>query len=88
MLLRLLARAPARSFEIAIRSALGAGRGRLVRQLLIESGALALLGGILGVFLALGFQKVILGYMGPDLPGAGVPELSWPTLITAAGLAG
>jgi putative ABC transport system permease protein len=74
-----LARGTARRREMAIRVALGAGRGRLIRLLLTESLMLSVAGGVAGVWLALGGIS-LLKYLGSTLPRVDIATISFPRL--------
>jgi predicted permease len=79
-----LARAAGRARELAIRTVLGAGRGRLARQLLTESVLIAAAGGVAGLALAQLLVRVMLAYANNVLPRAGEIGLSAPVLLFAA----
>ncbi len=77
----LLARGASRQRELAVRGALGASRGVIVRQFLTESVLLAAVGGVVGVALAAGLLKAIMALM-PEytLPSEADVRLSLPVL--------
>lgn len=82
----LLARGAQRRAEFAMRAALGAGRTRLLRQLLTESLLLAVFGGALGMFVAkLGVQAV-MALSPPDLPRLGAIRLDGAVFAFGIGL--
>jgi predicted permease len=80
----LLARSTGRTREFAIRAALGAGQGRLIRQLLTESILLALAGGGLGLLLAQWATRAVLALLPAELPRAAEIRLDAHVLIFTA----
>ncbi len=81
----LLARAAAREKEMALRAALGAGRWRITRQLLTESGLLSLIGAALGLLFAKGLLRVVVALAGDSLPRAAEISLD-PRVLLFSGL--
>jgi putative ABC transport system permease protein len=77
----LLARAAARQREFAIRASIGAGRGRIARQLLTESVLLSLLGGILGLLIAVWSIGPLLHIAPQDIPRLADTEVDRDVLL-------
>lgn len=82
----MLARGLAREKEIAIRAAMGAGRGRIVRQLLTESALIATLGGACGVLLAGWTLSAVLAFAPSDLPRMDQVGLNGRVLLFSIGV--
>jgi predicted permease len=83
----LLSRAAARRKEIALRTALGAGRRRVVRQLLTESVLLAFAGGALGVLLGGSALSIFKSVLPPSTPGLAAASVDWQVAAGIAALA-
>lgn len=80
-----IARASARGRELAVRAAVGAGRWRLIRQFLVESLLLALVGGLLGICIAYGFIGALKTWIPPNLlPPEAVVRLDVRVLLFTA----
>jgi predicted permease len=82
----LLARAAGRTREIALRAALGAGRGRVVRQLLTESCVLAGVAGVAGLLLAWTLVQALAALAPVNLPRLDEVRMDTPVLLFAVGL--
>ena len=83
----LLVRATKREREIAVRAALGAGRGRIVRQLLIESTLVSFLGGALGLLLAAWASGILTRMFPPETLGISRAGINVVVLLFAAAVA-
>jgi putative ABC transport system permease protein len=82
----LLARAATRRREVAVRQALGARPGRLMRQLLTESVLLGILGGVAGLALGAALLRLLLAMLPENLPRLKGVELDAPVLLFTAGI--
>jgi putative ABC transport system permease protein len=76
--------ADARRQDMAVRAALGASRGRLVRQLAVEHGMLALAGGVAGLAIAAAGIRAVVAIRPANLPRAGDLALDWSTVAVLA----
>ena len=83
----LLARAAARESEMAVRTALGAGRGRLVRQLLTESVMLGLLGAGFGLLFAVWGVEILIGMQPQGIPRLDAVSVDRTVVMFAVSLA-
>src|SRR5438309_4736104 len=77
----LLARATGRTREMAVRSALGAGRGRLIQQMLVESTLLSSVAGLLGLILAYWTAPLLLALKPASLPITLRLPIDWRVLV-------
>ena len=82
----LLSRGTARQREMSIRTALGASRMVLVRQIIVESLMLSLLGGFAGVLIANAVIAAILKIIAVDLPAWAAVRIDWKVLLFAFGI--
>jgi len=85
----LLVRAESRQQELAIRAALGAGTGRIARELVLESVILGLVGGLIGVVLAYGALRLLVTLAPSNLPrltdiALGIPSLLFTLALSVA----
>jgi putative ABC transport system permease protein len=81
----LLARATVRGHEIAVRAALGAGRRRIIQQLLTESLVIAVIGGACGILLAFWGTKALLAFAPSSLPRVNSVQLDFKILSISLG---
>ncbi|MGD8281249.1 MAG: ABC transporter permease, partial [Gemmatimonadota bacterium] len=72
----LLSRADERQQEVAVRTAMGAGHGRVLRQLLTESVVMGVIGGVLGLVFAIWVVRWMRSIMPPEIPRFALPELN------------
>jgi len=84
----LLARGTDRQHELAVRAAVGAGRMRMIRQLLTESLGIATAGALLGVLLAWRVLSLLVARLPENsFPAESVIKMNWPVLLFSIGLA-